>query len=156
VLTADTETPVVSETTVGADLLEALEILTELGVDTVGKNVRVLAIDDIALSIDEPRGDLVLGRVLEDSDDSLELFRGELTSALVQIDIGLLADQVGVSATDTLDLGQGVHNLLLSVNIGVEKTENELEVRLLSRDERHDGQLLPGSCRMLVEFDDRV
>jgi hypothetical protein len=30
VLTADTETPVVSETTVGADLLEALEILTEL------------------------------------------------------------------------------------------------------------------------------
>jgi hypothetical protein len=82
VLTADTETPVVSETTVGADLLEALEILTELGVDTVGKNVRVLAIDDIALSIDEPRGDLVLGRVLEDSDDSLELFRGELTSAM--------------------------------------------------------------------------
>lgn len=71
-----------SETTVGADLLEALEILTELGVDTVGKNVRVLAIDDIALSVDEPRGDLVLGRVLEDSDDSLELFRGELTSAM--------------------------------------------------------------------------
>jgi hypothetical protein len=82
VLTTDTETPVVSETAVGADLLEALEILTELGVDTVGKNVRVLAIDDIALSIDEPRGDLVLGRVLEDSDDSLELFRGELTSAM--------------------------------------------------------------------------
>jgi hypothetical protein len=127
---------------------------------------------------------------------------------LVQIDIGLLADQVRVSATDTLDLGQGIHNLLLSVNIGVEKTENlpivnicffevsfliidfgarnaeqngtsafersgdgvefdidemmlermtyELEVRLLSRDERHDGQLLPVSCRMLVEFDDRV
>lgn len=125
---------------------------------------------------------------------------------LVQIHVGLLANQVGVSATDTLDLGQGVHNLLLSVNIGVEKTENlsivnicffrvscliidfdahnaqqdgtsaferngvefdideamlermtyELEVRLLSRDERHDGQLLPGSCRMLVEFDDRV
>jgi len=115
---------------------------------------------------------------------------------LVQIDIGLLADQVGVSATDTLDLGQGVHNLLLSVNIGVEKTENlsivnicfsgvsflmidfdahnaeqdgtsaferngvefdidemmlermtyELEVRLLSRDERHDGQLWRSSC----------
>lgn len=125
---------------------------------------------------------------------------------LVEIDIRLLADQVGVSATDTLDLGQGVHNLLLSVNISVEKTEDlsivnicffrvscliidfdahnaeqdgtsaferngvefvvdemmlermtyELEVRLLSRDERHDGQLLPGSCRMLVEFDDRV
>jgi hypothetical protein len=146
VLTTDTETPVVSETTVSADLLEALKILTELGVDTVGENVGVLAIDDIALSVDEPCRDLVLGGVLEDGDDSLELFGGELTSALVQIDIGLLADQVRVSATDTLDLGQGVHNLLLSVNIGVEKTENELEVRLLSRDERHDGQLWRSSC----------
>jgi hypothetical protein len=124
VLTTDTETPVVSKTTVSADLLEALEILTELGVDTVSKDVGVLAIDDIALSVDEPCRDLVLGGVLEDGDDSLELFGGELTSALVQIDIGLLADQVRVSATDTLDLGQGVHNLLLSVNIGVEKTEN--------------------------------
>lgn len=144
VLTTDTETPVVSETTVSADLLEALEILTELGVDTVGEDVGVLAIDDIALSVDEPGRDLVLGGVLEDGDDSLELFGGELTSAvkmsvfsssfcrvprriivpLVQIDIGLLADQVRVSATDTLDLGQGVHDLLLSVNIGVEETEN--------------------------------
>jgi hypothetical protein len=33
---------------------------------------------------------------------------------LAEIDIGLLADQVGVSATDTLDLGHGVHDLLLS------------------------------------------
>jgi hypothetical protein len=81
VLTTDTETPVVSETTVSADLLEALEILTELGVDTVGEDVGVLAIDDIALSVDEPRGDLVLSRVLEDGDNSLELFGGELTSA---------------------------------------------------------------------------
>ncbi|KAI6766485.1 hypothetical protein HG531_011707 [Fusarium graminearum] len=125
VLTTDTETPVVSETTVSADLLEALKILTELGVDTVSKDVRVLAIDDIALSVDEPCRDLVLGGVLEDGDDSLKLFGGELTSAIMLlIDIGLLADQVRVSATDTLDLGQGVHNLLLSVNIGVEKTEN--------------------------------
>lgn len=82
-LTTDTETPVVSETTVSADLLEALEILTELGVDTVGEDVGVLTIDDIALSVDEPRGNLVLGRVLEDGDNSLELFGGELTSAVI-------------------------------------------------------------------------
>jgi hypothetical protein len=43
---------------------------------------------------------------------------------LVQVNIGLLADQVGVSATDTLDLGQGVHNLLLSINVGVKKTQD--------------------------------
>jgi len=55
---------------------------------------------------------------------------------LVQVHIGFLADQVGVTATDTLDLGQGVHDLLLSVDIGVEKTKDELEVRLFAADER--------------------
>ena len=56
---------------------------------------------------------------------------------LGQIDISLLADQVGISAANTLDLSQGVHDLLLSVNIGVKKTENELEVRLLAGYERY-------------------
>jgi hypothetical protein len=36
---------------------------------------------------------------------------------LGKVDIGLLADQVGVAATDTLDLGQGVHDLLLAINL---------------------------------------
>lgn len=55
---------------------------------------------------------------------------------LGEVDIGLLADQVGVTATDTLDLGQRVHDLLLAVNIGVEQTQDELEVRLLAGHER--------------------
>ena len=71
-----------TETTVSADLLEALEIVTELGVDTVGKDLRVLTIDDIALSVEEPGGDLVLGGVLDDGDDTLKLFGGELTGAV--------------------------------------------------------------------------
>jgi hypothetical protein len=54
VLTTDTETPVVTQTTVSADLLQALKVLTELGVDTVGKDLRILAIDDIALTVKEP------------------------------------------------------------------------------------------------------
>lgn len=80
-LSTDTETPVVSETTVSADLLETLKILTELGVDTVGQNLRVLAVDNVSLPVQEPSGDLVLGGVLDDGDDSLELFGGELTGA---------------------------------------------------------------------------
>lgn len=43
-----------TETTVGADLLEALKIVTELGVNTVGEDLRVLAINDIALPVEEP------------------------------------------------------------------------------------------------------
>ena len=53
-LTTDTETPVVTETTVSADLLQALEIITELGVDTVSKDLGVLAIDNVALTVEEP------------------------------------------------------------------------------------------------------
>jgi hypothetical protein len=140
VLTADTETPVVTETTVGADLLQALEILTDLAVEGVGDDLGVLAIGDVALSVEEPGGDLVLGGGLEDSDDTLELFGGEFTSTLAEVNVGLLADQVGVTATNTLDLGQGDHDLLLAVNIGVEQTQDVLEVRLLVGHERHDGR----------------
>ena len=72
-----------TETTVRADLLQALEILTELGVDTVGDDLRILAIGDVALSVEEPGGDLVLGRVLDDGDDTLEFFGGDITSTIV-------------------------------------------------------------------------
>jgi hypothetical protein len=150
VLTTDTEAPVVTETTVGADLLQPLEILTELGVDTVGDDLEVLAIGNVTLSVEEPGGDLVLRGVLDDGDNTLEFFGGDFTSAvilistfvsqkkkmclsfqnipLVQINIGLLADQVGVTTTNTLDLGQGVHNLLFAIDVGVEQTNNVLEV----------------------------
>ena len=57
---------------------------------------------------------------------------------LVQVDIGFLADQIRVSAPNTLDLSQGVHDLLLSIDVRIEKSEDELEVRLLSSDERCD------------------
>jgi hypothetical protein len=54
VLTTDTETPVVTETSVCADLLEALKVVTELGVDTVGEDLAVLTLDNIALPVEEP------------------------------------------------------------------------------------------------------
>ncbi len=61
------------------DLLQALEIVTKFRVDTVSENLRVFTIDNIALTIEEPGWDLVLSRVLDDGDDSLEFFRSELT-----------------------------------------------------------------------------
>jgi len=144
VLSADAEAPVVAETTVGTDLLQALKIITELGVDTVGEDLGVLAVDNVALTVEEPAGDLVGGGVLDDGDETLKLLGGELTCALVQVDIGLLAHKVGVAATDTLDLGQGVDDLLLAVNVGVEQTQDVVEVALLARYERHVGQLVRG------------
>jgi len=54
VLTSDAEAPEVTQTTMGADLLQALQVITELGVDAVGEDLRVLAINDVALTIEEP------------------------------------------------------------------------------------------------------
>jgi hypothetical protein len=85
VLTTDTETPVVTETTMSADLLQALKIITELGVDTVSENLGVLAVDNVALSVEEPGWDLVLGWVLDDGDDALELFGGKFTGTVFSI-----------------------------------------------------------------------
>lgn len=81
-LTTDTETPVVTKTSVGTDLLQSLEIVTELGVDTVGQDLRILAINNVALSVEEPGWDLVLCWVLDDGDDTLKLFGGKLTGTI--------------------------------------------------------------------------
>ncbi len=82
VLTTNLDTPVVAETTVSADLLQTLKILTELVIKSVGQNLRVLAVTVVLLSVQEPVGDLVLARVLDNSDDLVDLLLGELTSAI--------------------------------------------------------------------------
>ena len=56
----------------------------------------------------------------------IALYRPRNDSPLVQIDVGLLADDVGVPPTNTLDLGQGVHDFALSIDVGVQQTENVL------------------------------
>ena len=64
VLSSDPEAPVVTEATVGADLLETLEVLTKLVVEDVGHHLGGLAVLDVTLPVQEPVGDLVLARVL--------------------------------------------------------------------------------------------
>ena len=83
VLSTNTETPIVTKTTMSADLLQAFQIIAKLRVDTVGKDLRVFAVDDIALTIEEPGWNLVLCWVLDDGNDSLELFRCEFTGTLL-------------------------------------------------------------------------
>jgi len=65
----------------GPDLLQPLKIVTELRVDTVGQNLRVLSVNDILLPVQEPSGNFELGGVLDDGNNSLELIRVQVTSA---------------------------------------------------------------------------
>lgn len=54
-----------------------------------------------------------------DRRDSQQFELLEYGIPFVQINICLLADEVGVTTTDTLNLGEGVHHLLLSIDVGV-------------------------------------
>ena len=56
------------------NLLQSLQILTKLALHSVGQHLRVLAVHNIALSVEEPAWDFVLGGVLDDGDDSFEFF----------------------------------------------------------------------------------
>lgn len=74
--------------------------------------------------------------------DSLELLLSDLTSALVQVDLRLLADEVGEATADTANLAQGIHHLAGAVHVGVQHTQQALEVSILN-----DQRLKPGIDR---------
>lgn len=131
VLTAHTQTPRVTKSTMNANLLHVLQILTQLVIQVVRQQLGELSVLVVLLTIEEPIGDLVVLRVLHDGNDALQLDLVELTSALVQVHFGLAADEASIAATATLDGSKGEHDLLASVNVGVEETENVLEAGLL-------------------------
>ena len=75
------------QTSMRTDLLQTLQVLTELAVHSIGQDLRVLAIHNIALSVEEPGGNFVLGGVLDDGDNTLEFFGCDLTSAISQTSV---------------------------------------------------------------------
>lgn len=156
-----------SETSVGTDLFQSFQIVTELAVQLIGKYLRVLTIDEVTLTVKEPRRDLVLGGVLEDGNDTLELFDGKLTGSIKLVrkicyyritsyiskiltscssrhqpsckpssnnddphPIYYSVRLITLAATiiqyrrilTYLDQGESVHNLDLTINVGVEET----------------------------------
>jgi hypothetical protein len=80
VLPANTNAPEVTETTMRANLLQALQIVAHLRVDAVRQDLAALAIDNVPLPVQEPCGDLELRWVLDDRNDTLKLVRVELAS----------------------------------------------------------------------------
>lgn len=89
VLTTGTEVPVVTQTTVSADLLQTLKVIAELGLDVVRQNLRVLTGREVLLSVKEPRRNLELLRRLKDVDNTLQFIRVELTRA-VRVSVHIL------------------------------------------------------------------
>lgn len=80
-LTTYTQTPVVAQTAVRANLLQAFEVLAQLAVYTIWDDLVILAVRDVSLSVEEPCGNFILGWALDDGDDSLEFFRSDFSSS---------------------------------------------------------------------------
>ena len=131
VLATDTDSPPVTKTSVSSDLLEALDIVTKLGIDVLSKNLGVLSSLEILLSVEEPKGDLELTGVLDNSNNLFDLISGKLSSSLVDIDFSLFANKIGETTSETLNFGQSENNISLSLNVSVENTENMLELSSL-------------------------
>lgn len=63
-----------------------------------------LTVLNILGSVQEPQGDLELLGIGNNGDDLRDFLLSELTRSLGQVDVTLLADDVGESSTDTLKL----------------------------------------------------
>lgn len=59
---------------------------------------------------------------------------------LLEVNLSLLAHNVGESPSQTPDRGHGVHDVLLAVNIGVQHTQNMLEVVCGNQGLHQEGQ----------------
>jgi hypothetical protein len=70
-----------SNTPVSTNLLESLQIFTKFIVECVGKELSVLSVYNILLSVEEPFWNFVLCRILNDGDDSFQFFGSKLSSS---------------------------------------------------------------------------
>ena len=75
---------VVPKAAVRADLLETLEVLTQLHVEGVGHHLAELAILDVLLAVKHPVRHLELTRVLDDRHETLDLLLGKLARTAQQ------------------------------------------------------------------------
>ena len=127
VLSTDSNSPPVTQTTVSTDLLETFNIVTKLSINVLGEDLSILSGLEILLPIQEPERNLKLTRVLDDGDKLLDLIGSEFTGSLINIDFGLFADQISESAPKTLDFGKTKDYITLSLNVRVQNTQNVLK-----------------------------
>ena len=128
VLSTNTNAPPVTKTTMGTNLLHPFNIITKLGIKVLRKDLRILSRLEILLSVQEPKWDLELTRILNDSNELLNFISGQLSSTFVDIDFCFLADKIGETATEALNFCEAKDNVPLALDVGVEDTQDVLEL----------------------------
>jgi hypothetical protein len=106
----------------------SFEILTKLGIKSIRNQLRVLSRAGVALSVQEPFWDVVINGISQDIIDGLNLIFGQLTSALVNINLSLSKDKGSDTSTNTFDLTKTIWGLLLSIQVSVLNTKNVVKL----------------------------
>merc|ERR1712170_164998 len=135
-LTLNSQSPHVSDTSVQPDFLHSFQIFSQFVGQSIRSQLGIFTVLDILLSIQKPGRDFEVFRVSHGGLDSFQFFGIDLTGSFVDIDFGFFQDQVGESSAHTLNGGQSVSDFDVTINVGVLDTENVLEVFVVD-DEGH-------------------
>ena len=127
-LSTNADTPPVTKTTVGTDLLHPLDVIAELGIEVLREHLGIFSRLEILLPVEEPKWDLELAGVLDDGDELFNFIGRQFPGALVDVDFGLLTDEIGETTSETLDLCKAEDDVPLALNVGVEDTQDVLEL----------------------------
>jgi hypothetical protein len=117
----------VSETSVGSDLEESLDVLSEFGLEDVGSHLQVLSLLVISLPVEEPPGNSVTLGIVDEIGNSIALSLREFSSPESRVDPQNLANEESKSPSNSLDLIQGKGDGAFSINIGIEDTMDVFE-----------------------------
>lgn len=119
VLPADLQVMVMANTTLATGLAETLQVHTMSGGYGVNQDMHVLTGLEIIVTVEHPGGDAVREGVLKYLHESILLGCCELSSTLVDVNVGLLESNIGKAAPDPLNSDKGTleHNLPLDVRV---------------------------------------
>ena len=126
-LTSDSESPVMSETSMLLAFSHSFKILSESGIHLIGNQLRVQSTSWVLLSIEEPSWDIVFSWSGQNVIDSSNLFLSHLTTSFINIALSNTESKNGKSSTNTLDLSKTERSLLFTVDVCVLHSQNVLE-----------------------------
>jgi hypothetical protein len=117
----------VTKTAVCPNLLHPLNVITQLGIKVLGKDLRILSSPEILLPVEEPQGDFELTGVLDDGDELFDLIGCQFTGTFVDINFCLFADEVSETTSETLNFSEAKDNISFALNVSVEDTQDMLK-----------------------------
>lgn len=102
-----------------ADLLHALQVFSESGVNHVGDQLTPSTILDASLSVKEPLWNAVFAWLSENVTNSVHFFFSELTCSAVQVNLGNFAYQCTEATTNTLDDSECERDFVFAIHVRV-------------------------------------